>query len=137
LVESLAPVGAVHEKAILDFKLLPHTCRASGFLPKLNPAVPIILGLEWLNEARLILIPVFVATKEGEQAPSTTRPSTNSCDEAISTRAPYCTSQDNKESDYQQNIENLIKKVNVPRLIFVALVNTKPHLNRTFSHWTN
>jgi hypothetical protein len=45
---SPAPSG-VHEKAILDFKLLEHTERASGFLTKLNPAVPIILGLEWLR----------------------------------------------------------------------------------------
>ena len=46
---SPAPAGAVYEKAILDFKLLQHTERASGFLTKLNPAVPIILGLEWLR----------------------------------------------------------------------------------------
>ena len=46
---SPAPSGAVYEKAILDFKLHQHTERASGFLTKLNPAVPIILGLEWLR----------------------------------------------------------------------------------------
>ena len=33
----------------MDFKLLQHTEKASGFLTKLNPAVPIILGLEWLR----------------------------------------------------------------------------------------
>ena len=47
---SPAPSGAVYEKAILDFKLHEHTERASGFLTKLNPAVPIILGLEWLRQ---------------------------------------------------------------------------------------
>ena len=46
---SPAPSGAVYEKAILDFKLHQHTERASGFLTKLSPAVPIILGLEWLR----------------------------------------------------------------------------------------
>lgn len=46
---SPTPAGAVNEQAILDFRLFKHSERASGFLTKLNSAVPIILGLEWLR----------------------------------------------------------------------------------------
>jgi hypothetical protein len=46
---SPTPSGTVYEKTILNFKLHQHIERASGFITKLNPAVPIILGLEWLR----------------------------------------------------------------------------------------
>jgi hypothetical protein len=46
---SLTPAGAVTEKAILDFRLCNHNERTSDFLTKLNPSVPVILGLEWLR----------------------------------------------------------------------------------------
>ena len=46
---SQAQAGAVYEKALLDFKTRRHAERASCYLTKLNPSVPIILGLEWLR----------------------------------------------------------------------------------------
>ncbi len=46
---SSTSAGAVHERAILDLRTHQHSERASGYLTKLNPSVPIILGLEWLR----------------------------------------------------------------------------------------
>jgi hypothetical protein len=48
-MDPLHPPELFYEKAILNFKLHQHTERASGFLTKLSPAMPIILGLEWLR----------------------------------------------------------------------------------------